>query len=255
MRLLDKWSIYTVASLHENGDDNTADSFSVPWGVTGGSPRGSSKLWVGGVTADAETSDPDNPYLENKSQMIFAFAMPDIRTGHKTSRGEWAELSRDGNDGGLSADEAAKRSNGWYIPLEEDEYVTAKPLLYGGNLYAATFRENGGVSRLYAVPLESGRPVLWGGGKKYIEFKGIKFVSFTLSAKGEAHTLAASYRVLGDNVTIDTSGNALLSEVVSKDASSPFNAIVVKLAPAGGVRSVTQNNDDALNYWIYNARH
>jgi hypothetical protein len=278
----DDWKIYTVASLRGQGDDPT-DSYSNPWGLMGGSRRGSSNLWVGGGTANAARADPpddDTQHLYNKSQMIFAFLMPNITDGKISVRGgmnrgtiegavDWAELSTENNT--VSNTEGLKK--GWYIPLQKEdsqyneEYVTMRPILFGGNLYVATFMQEKistgssgacdtstfmGKARLYAISLEGGRSVLWNDGDtKYLEFDGIKFVNATVSEKGDTVTAVFGFRRMhkerSDSDIRRHTGNKKnggLSEVKGLDA------LVLRLTSGGG-NSPVVSNDSMINYWLY----
>ncbi|MDR1578847.1 MAG: hypothetical protein LBS35_00700, partial [Synergistaceae bacterium] len=268
----DDWRIYTVASLREDGDAPT-DSYSIPWGLTGGSRRGVGKLWVGGGTADAARADPpddDVQHLINKSQMIFAFVMPDIAAadGEISLRGDWAQLDADDNDVMINPDGLSK---GWYIPLQGAtqeyyaEYVPIRPVLFGGNLYIATFKQKkinpaasgacetsnfDGMSRLYAISLDTGRSVLWKDGEnKYLEFNGLKFASFTVSEKGDTSTLVITYRTLSKvNADSDISRHTEDEDALSKVKG--MDALVVKMVASGGTTPLVPN-DSVLNYWLY----
>jgi hypothetical protein len=275
------WQIYTVASLHLDASAATsADIYSIPWGVAGGMDS-ESNVWLGGGTANAARADPpsdsvDDQHLTNKSQMIFAFKMPDITKpdAEKTLRGEWLELANIGGE--LSGEEKEKLKKGWYIPLRvgdninyRDEYVTMRPVLYGGSLYVATFMESivnsgspgaceesglRGTSRLYAISLKDGRPVFepWGSG--YLDFNDVIFTSFTLSEQGDKPILIARYRKLLDDAEIPTG-----DPIVGIGGPMGEKAVGVKLpgvnaTPDGGGRSPVENNDSVVNYWIYTTK-
>ncbi|MDR1510576.1 MAG: hypothetical protein LBS53_13165 [Synergistaceae bacterium] len=263
----DQWKIYAVASLRGAGDAAT-DSYSIPWGLMGGSRGGSSKLWVGGGTADALLANPpdrDRQNLPNKSQMIFAFVMPDLVEGEKSLRSGWTEINAE-----VGGAKVAANGKGWYIPLQKgnegdkDEYVTTRPVLFGGNMYIATFMERkidtkpgmcatdklNGSSRLYAISLETGESVLWNDGNtKYLQFDGIRITSFTISEKG-SDTLVAAYQVLDQK-----SANSDISEHVSKEELlskvGDLDALVIKMLEGGGGGSGITSNDSMVNYWRY----
>jgi hypothetical protein len=268
------WEIRTVASLRLSGDNATA-SYSVPTGLMGGARKSSpNRLWMGGGTANAARADPpseDEQQLANKSQMIFAFVMPDLADGHMTTRDDWSGLDP---DDGASKIGDEDNGEGWYIPLRgavpgqyKAEYVTTKPVLFGGNLYVATFREEivgigsqgacdtsalSGASRLYAISLESGKSVMWGGGgKKYLEFGGLKFTSFTVSEKGGVTTLAAAYQAL-DRPTAEQSANGAANAEESVSKVEGMDAIAIRMIPgSSGGNSNMAKDDGVVNYWRF----
>ena len=285
----DAWKIYTVASLRVSGDDLTA-GYSIPLGLaTGGS---SGTQYIGGGTANALRADPpktdppdeDNQHLLNKSQMIFAFAMPDIAAegGKKSERDDWAQLSADDAAGSNPAE-----FNGWYIPLREadtsyfEEYVTTRPVLSGGKLYVATFMqekidhnssgicETGGSfmgkSRLYAISLENGGAALWSDGgdgkKKYLEFDGVKIVSATegddiifgieeLAPTEEGKS--REYNQNGVSVSYKENFALILDAGPSGDGSTGDGYGSPDDGPSDGKfpGGVTPN-DSIINYWLY----
>jgi hypothetical protein len=264
------WGVRTVASLRANGDAPT-DSYSIPSGLMGDARRSSpDRLWVAGGTANVARADPpdkDAQALVNKSQMIFAFVMPDLVSGEMTKRDRWTSLNPDAGSSGIM-----KSDEGWYIPLGrvsgefKDEYVTTRPVLFGGNLYVATFRERkvsaghagscesgslSGLSRLYAVSLESGQSVLWNdGGSKYLQFDGIKISGFTVSERGGKSTLIVSYQVLDQNdADKDIDGNTDREKSLSK--ADGLDALVINMVENGGGRGNVTSNDGVMNYWRF----
>jgi len=267
----DDWEIRTVATLHSASDAPT-DSYSVPSGLMGGSRAATpGRVWIAGGTANVARADPpseDEQLLVNKSQMIFAFVMPHIDSGQLSRRSDWTPVNSDNGH-----DKVADGNDGWYIPLQgsvsgefKDEYVTTRPVLFGGNLYVATFRESivdvaeqgacdtknlSGTSRLYAISLESGDSMLWGDGDdKYLEFHGMKIVSFTVSETGNTPVLYAAYQVLNQNhanndINTHTSNEDALSKVDGMDV------LAIKMVEGGGGRAKVTSNDGVVNYWRF----
>jgi hypothetical protein len=273
----DKWNIYPIASLRGSGDNTTA-GYSIPLGLaTGGS---SGTQYMSGGTANALRADPpktdspdeDTQHLLNKSQMIFAFAMPNIAAvpaegGKMSIRDEWARLNAE-NDTVSTTGELEK---GWYIPLQGDdaayheEYVTTRPVISGGNMYVATFMQERidaaspgicgtggsfmGKSRLYAISLESGGAVLWGDRtRKYIELDGVKIVSATETGSGIEFGIAEL-----DPNRARTSMNSINEASVSYNG----NTGQINVEPpddgssVGGSSSLVAPNDSIIN-WHYN---
>jgi hypothetical protein len=286
----DDWKIYTVASLRGSGDAST-DSYSIPWGLVAGGSSGG--LYVSGGTANAVRADPTNDgnqHLFNKSQMIFAFAMPDIAAapnegGKKSERGDWAQLSADVSNDVLSAEEEAKRkNNGWYIPLREadnnangylEEYVTTRPVLSGGNLYVATFMqeridttsagscETGsslmGKSRLYVISLETGSSALSDSDKKYHELDGVKIVNvmeigdkIALRA-AELDAEAVKNNEISKKISITQMGEGDMGVnlmSLEKDLLNDDDEDEDEELSDGDSPNVTPN-DTIINYWLY----
>jgi hypothetical protein len=267
-----EWKVRAIASLRVKKDAPT-DSYAIPSGVMGGSfGNHPDRLWVAGGTADAMRADPPvgddgARRVGNKAQMIFAFVMPDLSRGRHTTRDEWTVLDPDDGDSGV-----ADGASGWYIPLRPAlklqygaEYVTSRPVLSGGNLYIATFRESlarvgsqgmcdsgkmSGESRLYAISLESGSSVLWNdGGTKYLEFGGMKITAFTLSSKGDMTTLVASYEILDKDAA--SAGIEKNTGVEGKNLSkvSGMDALVIKVPEKGPGRSRVTSNDEVVTDW------
>jgi hypothetical protein len=267
----DDWEIRTVASLRSSQDAKT-DCYSIPSGVRIGMlNRNPDNFWVAGGTADVTRADPtrgddESQRMRNKSQMIFAFAMPDFAGGRMTKRDDWAKLDPEKGDSGISG-----KHEGWSIPLAQAkgawkaEYVTAKPELSGGSLYAASFRQStvsvnssnpcetskiNGESRLYALSLETGQAALWGSGnKKYLRFDGIKITGLTVSKKGGAQSLLVSYEVLDRDAAEKSIGqNTGAEESLTKVGG--MDALALKMPDGDNVRkSSVKNNDSVVEYW------
>jgi hypothetical protein len=235
--------------------------------------RNPDRFWVAGGTADVTRADPQrgddsSQRMRNKSQMIFAFAMPDLAGGHMAKRDDWAKLDPEKGDSGISG-----KHEGWYIPLAKEdkkngwkgEYVTARPELSGGMLYATAFRQStvninanklcdvakiNGESRLYALSLETGQAALWGNGnKKYLRFDGIKITGLTVSRKGGAQSLLVSYEVLDKDaaergINLNTGAEESLAKVDGMDA------LALKMPDGDNIRkSSVKNNDSVVEYW------
>jgi hypothetical protein len=209
-------------------------------------------------------------HIYNKSQMIFAFEMPDVKNGEMTTRDRWTELDAD-PFGGMDP-KIADGDEGWYIPLQiatssyHDEYTTTRPVLFQGMLFVATFREAkislsdpgacestniNGTTRLYALLLDSGQSVLWGdAGRKYLEFDGIKITGFTLSKSGDTPVLLVSYQELDkaaaeQDITTNTGNEESLSKV------DGMNALAIMLPTGSGFRTNVTSNDGVVNYWRF----
>jgi hypothetical protein len=204
--------------------------------------------------------------------MIFSFVMPDLKDGEMAKRADWTRIDAD-----VGNATAASGVDGWYIPLRGasagqlgDEYVTARPVLFGGSVYVATFQEDlisagdtgecvqsglAGTSRLYALSLETGGSSMWGGDspKKYLEFDGIKIVSFTVSEKGENSTLVAAYQVLDQGLANTDINNYTKGEEKEETLSKVdgLDALVVRMSSGGGGRSKVTSNDVVVNYWRF----
>jgi hypothetical protein len=268
----DRWKIRTVASLRAKGD-GLSDNYSIPSGVIGGSSVGRpGSLWLAGGTADVVRRDPvpgddTSMRLVNKSQMIFAFLMPDLTSGRMTSRETWSVLDPDQGRSGIK-----DNAEGWYIPLRTAgkhqygaEYVTARPVFYGRNMYVATFREHlmninsGGAcpsgtlmgdSRLYVLSLETGESALWGDGdSKYLDFEGVRISGFTLSEKGNVSTLIVSYQVLDKDAAKNSLNNNIMNERDNLSKADGMDALVIKMPDTDESIPLVTSNDAVVNYW------
>ncbi|MDR3354322.1 MAG: hypothetical protein LBO21_04740, partial [Synergistaceae bacterium] len=197
------WKIETVATL-QTSNPGEAVNFANPHGMA--LAKVDSRVWVAGGTADLQltkATEGDSGWLNNKSQLIFAFKpdatdsngnpiMPLVRYGS-----EWVEVAKN-NDSQASSD-----SNGWYIGLDTQagrEYVTTKPVIVSGVLFVATYIEEKikvtgkeaecvedgelirGNSRLYAVNVTNGSSAnIWNGGGKYLSVDNAKITGLTLT--------------------------------------------------------------------------
>jgi hypothetical protein len=276
------WQIRTVASLRKSGD-NLIDSYSIPAGVVAGSRMDrAGVVWIAGGTSNVGGrghSDAFDAMIRNKEQMIFCFKMPELR---EPTDGMTYRDGRGGDNPGLwtslDADDAKSEMNasngdeGWYIPLRKAtagynaEYVTTRPIMFGGNLYAATFREKVidsesdklcesgevlGESRLYAIEMDSGKAGMWDGGeKKYLTFDGIKITGFTTSMTGRP-TLFITYNILdraAANLSINsaTDGEKYLSR-----SEGDLDFMSLTLTDKSDNPPPITSNDGVINYWRY----
>lgn len=270
----DDWSIELVASVQERAEAVTGN-YAVPSGVAFSKLRGGN-IWMAGGTANVGTRNSDgtdSARLINEKQLLFSFNIgSDLRSITPQYRSSWKQLDIEANDSTLGPSDADKR--GWYIELAkkdatfDPEYVTAKPVIVDGKLFAASFKaklhsttdasrcqleELSGLSRLYAVDLATGAPTLWSGDKaKYREFGGIKITGLTLSQTGGRKTLIVTYDVI-NNVDANSGTNGVDSVVngddkMSKVQGDEINAFTIDL----GETSAKQFKDgmSVIDYWM-----
>jgi hypothetical protein len=272
------WSIRTVGTLRK-GSDAPTDSYSNPYGVLlGWRADRANEMWICGGTANAGGIGEDQ--VQNKEQMIFSFLMPSLaddspglssRAGDINGGSGWTELLPDEGDSGIQRDLG---NDGWYIKLAPAdaeygaEYASVKPIMFGGNVYAATFREqllttSGGLcdtgtvigeSRLYAMGMDTGIAAQWSDdSKKYLTFNGIKITGFTLSSTGSVDTIIFTYSVL-DAVTAENSINTNLNAEKNNGLSKvegDVNAVQIRLYNSSTVKSPLTSNDTLINYWRF----
>ena len=269
--------------------DSIPANYSIPAGLMGDARFSSPEdVWIAGGTANVARGEiereqynqwvpNESQQIPNKEQMIFAFKMPDlynprevgnppINKSGKTTRDDWTEVDADDASGIEPGDE------GWYIPLRKAEngynaeYASTRPFLFQGVLFVATFREDKagranpeacdannllGETRLYALSLDTGRPMLWGNrSKKYLDFDGIKVTGFTLSEAGGTPMLLAAYHVLdkdnaGSNIDKNTGSEDSLSSV-----GGDLNALAIRL-PEEPTPGTIPPNEGVLTYWRY----
>jgi hypothetical protein len=275
------WRIRTIASLRKSGDAAT-DSYSIPAGVVAGARTDKSEIWVGGGTSNVGTrghSDEFDARIKNKEQMIFCFKLPDLseptpgmtyRGGGNGRPGVWTGLDADDADSEMDSD---NEDDGWYIPLRPEEpgynaeYVTTRPVMFGGNLYVATFREkvidsgdsslceNGNVqgeSRLYTVEMDSGRAGMWDdGNKKYLTFRGLKITGFTTSSTGDSEVLIITYEILSKADADADLKQADDDEDSISRSEGDLDFLSVKMMSKSGTTSPITSNDGVINYWRY----
>jgi hypothetical protein len=265
-------TIKTIGSLRTASDAGTTRSYSNPYGVCVGLNRTAQKaVWVGGGTADIgcwrnpmngeeknRARDNIDRAVRNSQQMLFGFKLPSAAEGIST-RDKWTDLSSPG---------AQASPFGWYLPLEPDEYATVRPIMFQGTMYAATFRENkggsqfGGVSRLYAIDIESGSPCRWGveGNRDmFIEFKDVKINGFTLSRVGAVDTLVISYN--GEPKAARQSNGALTDvggpletnnmQLILRYDSEDFPWEDPEDEDGGGIFCPVKNSNTVISYWRY----
>ncbi|MDR3279563.1 MAG: hypothetical protein LBT23_03530 [Synergistaceae bacterium] len=274
-RTWDEYDIRTIGSIRAAAAPTTAN-YSIPSGVIAASRNASmSQIWIAGGTSDVGGRNGER--LTNEEQMIFSFKMPNLETGTMSTRAIWTSLSRDLPNDGIDVNKIPP-DEGWYIPLQAGnadyaaEYVTTQPLMFGGVLYVATFRERKtdinnaslcdsgkvlGISRLYAVEMDTGKAGMWGNDEptKFLEFDGLKFIGFTLSQRGNIATLLITYNVLDKNAADlskrrHTDDEGTLNDVEGLDALSQTLGSGDGSPPIGRITS----NDSVLNYWLYNNR-
>ena len=282
-RSWDSWDIRTVASLQPSDPPTTAN-YSIPTGLMGAARWNTPEnLWVAGGTGDvavgAGNGTDGADHLINERQMIFAFEMPNLFGGQMLKRSDvtkWKGLDASGNSRIERHEEDIK---GWDIPLQQgppgiykDEYVNTRPVLFEGILLVATFRENIGVntgvgqgsdnncepntimgmSRLYALSLDTGGTALWGDDAKYLQFDGLKISGFTLSHNSGTPTLLVSYQVLDQNAAgadIDAHDS---NERLPISSVRGMDMLAIKLPTGGPGGSIPiRPNDGIVNYWRF----
>ncbi|MCL2683628.1 MAG: hypothetical protein FWE55_00140 [Synergistaceae bacterium] len=280
------WTIKTVGTLR-SGTDDPIWSYSNPYGVCVGARGVSAPIWVGGGTANI--GGLNNVVIENHEQMLFCFTLPKLsdlggESPGLTSRGGdinrgsgrtgWTKLYPDDGPGGIDLDAG---HDGWFIALTEEnaeyfnEYATVKPIIVGGYMYAATFRQKKlttgeglcdigsitGESRLYAVEMDTGKAARWSDdSKKYITFDGLKFTGFTHSKIGAVETLVITYSALDDfeasssvDENIKREEETGLSRVQGFQENSAIQLILT--SPSSAIRSPVTLNDGVVNYWHF----
>jgi hypothetical protein len=190
-----RWDIRTAATLQPNAANGRAENYAIPHGVALMSDDRTT--YIAGGTSDVSLKESAEG-IGNASQMLFSFEFADGETG-TISRGDIEEL--DAAAGARSQPD----KKGWYIPLEKsvgygDEYVSAKPVVVGGTMYAATFMYTkiniedaedlcnashmnmNGRARIYAADVKNGSPGRWkkdGAPVKYLEIDGVKIEGIT----------------------------------------------------------------------------
>jgi hypothetical protein len=221
------WNIRTAASLQPKVDGaGTGNNFAIPHGVAV-MTDGPNAVWLAGGTADVESKASGG--IANGDgkigQMLFSV---------KTSihpKDEDGTIFRDEMTGlDVRSDTTPPSANGWYMPLDtvestggkitEDEYMTTKPFVMGGDLYATTFvttkidvtgafdicnMSSSGIqgdSRLYQRNVKSGASGIKARGSSnktgFLQIPGIKITSETdmLNDDG-SHTIEYVYEPTG----------------------------------------------------------
>ncbi|MDL2264074.1 hypothetical protein LJC31_05420 [Synergistaceae bacterium OttesenSCG-928-I11] len=271
------WEISLLASLQKN--KNAVDgNFAIPHGVA--IYRKNNLLWIAGGTANVGTRNNDannSAMLENGSQVIFAFnteARTDSATQYRDmgdGKG-WKELAWNGNVDDVLNPMNDVGKTGWFFGLEKrtkykDEYVSTKPVIINGTLYVATYmdeiiknaekgkcgeRNMNGISKLYAIDVATGAPVLWEGAtKKAQEFGGIKITGLTHSKQGTRETLVVTY----DTVDTDPNKKDDVKDVAYKEdkmnmPSSGAEKVPFFTIDEGAVKGAKMKSaSSVINYW------
>jgi hypothetical protein len=213
-----KERLLTVGSLRKSTDEPTA-SYASPYSVIiTRRPTVPDVWWVSGGTANVAGST----HLQNKSQLIYSFKLPNFDTGETSLRDNWVELKS--NDVNSKIDPTDPTKQGWYIPLEpegasqnyKEEYVSAQPVLFDNQIIFATFLQKkidtdavsekcqdaviDGKGRIYAFDMDTGAGGLW------TDLDGEKPVSVNVSIQGDIE---------------------IITDVVNEESSSE-NAQIVK---------------------------
>ncbi|MDR1021295.1 MAG: hypothetical protein LBL73_11100 [Synergistaceae bacterium] len=255
--------LLTAGSLRMSSDEPAA-SYASPYGVLISKVLGNSGAWwASGGTANitGETT------LQNKSQLIYSFKLPNFSTGRPSMRDEWVELVKSGDRYSQLTVPDAK---GWYITLEPDgqnykeEYVSAQPVLFGNHIYFATFLPKkmdldtvkrpcnvmtiDGKSRIYALGVDAGAGG-WRGGNAVKELDGAKIVSMTPSSQGGKRTLEATVDILDQAVFI-ASAEAHSGDVSIDPQDGGSWAFMTLNGGKGSVHNSLPPGTTLINYWI-----
>jgi Tfp pilus tip-associated adhesin PilY1 len=264
------WTILPIATLQPSDSAaKTSDSnYSVPYGMIAASAV--SSVWLAGGTSDVKTAKTQGlptGIIQNESQMIFSLDASD--DGPPFARDKLKRLSADDTTGLLASE---KHYKGWYIPLKEDgqnrfrEYVSAKPALSRGILFVPTFiqknkintadtsvcgltRNVNGSSRLYAVDVLTGAPVLWKGAKgasRFIEMNGVKLTGLTQVKKDGTETLLLTYDSLDGQFNPNGAGqDKHLRGVPGADSAAEVYGL-----PAASGNTPLSNGASVIDYWL-----
>ncbi|MDR1514233.1 MAG: pilus assembly protein [Synergistaceae bacterium] len=258
--------LLTAGSLRKSSDELSA-SYASPFGVViSRGVKKSGAWWVSGGTANVA----GETILENKSQMIYSFKLPDftIATGKPSLRDDWVELKSDDVNSKVTDPDV----KGWYIPLEPDgasqnykeEYVSAQPILFGNQIFFATFLPEktdtgdvgrrcdstriNGKARIYALGADTGAGARWSGGEKFIELEGAKVVGFTVSTQGGSRTLEGTLAVT-DKDALAQSVESISEEGVSM-ANGDLSNVIIRISDNGGNGSSIPSETTIINYWL-----
>jgi outer membrane protein assembly factor BamB len=268
------WDIRTVATLQENiasasdSDPGNVRHYSTPYGLCVGLENG--KIWLGGGTSNVmvkKSQSAASGELENDFQMVFGFRVPEAGAAI-LARGDLKAL----DDTADTKLEPGDSRPGWYIKLRPggqgtgEEYVSAKPLLVGGRMYVATFRETkrvdtgkaaslcgatrsvSGEGRLYAVDIKTGEAARWTGDMldpvKYIAFNDAKIVDLGLMQTNDAYFVTTAVDILSDSSDFEAVVNAQ-QDSKQRDENSSEN----KEGKAGG-RGGIPSKKTIILYWL-----
>jgi hypothetical protein len=269
----DNWKIYTVGSLRLNSEASTSTSYANPYGVVAGSRISNpDEVWIAGGTADISTKGDgagSPTLLENASQMFFSFILPDLAGTEGTSyRDGWTTVDASNSNSGM-----ASGAKGWYMPLEAasggvgPEYVTTRPEMFAGNVYAATFIPQAvdtnsggscasgyltGVSRLYVVKMDSGKGAVEdnnGVFSKYFSIEGIKITGFTVSNIGDKKRLIVSYSIL-DAAKASSSLESVFSHHKGFSRLAGLDAFSTDMPGSGDSPIGIKPRGSVMDYWL-----
>ncbi|MDR0615790.1 MAG: hypothetical protein LBG29_03185 [Synergistaceae bacterium] len=271
-----EWSIVTAATLQSNktGLAGTKSSFAIPHGLA--VKKDAAAVWLAGGTADIEAKQ-NEPILNGEGdlkQMIFSVKTPlDAKPRDGVIyRDDLAQLNLRSND------VAPPDGKGWYVALETlagasgkiaaDEYVTARPVMRGKNMYVPTFTLSAinlsgvedicntsksgvsGYSRLYSLDYRNGSGAFKGlddSKRRFIQVEGVKITGVThLRNNDGGSTMVFTYDMLSKNPFEDQH----FSKLAAKNGITSLKDGSFALHVDKAHNSVLPPGSTIIYYWI-----
>lgn len=232
------------------GAPEDIDCYTIPYRLAvasnGNAEAMSDDLWICGGTANVPTVKvPGSKYadMKNKKQYIFGFNRPphgveikDDSSHHKMSIISHGER--------VYPNSKSYERKKWYILLGEDdpdEYVSAAPVMYSGQLYVATYLPTRKESRYYVLnPTTGCNPGKEGA--KYYTIKGIHVKGIApVRIDGKARIVLAYTGNFYKSENKDVDGKKL----IDNDGTEGL----LSLSPSIGSETIFEKHKDYLYYW------
>lgn len=281
---ISSWTLKRVASLKKDSENSAKDNFAMPFKLT--IARDPNRdLWVFGGTADisarnrgedrADTRSESESSIFNRSQWLFGF-----RNDRSASAGTLL-LREASSVGQLNADISADQidisvKRGWTIALKPAdssfarEYLSASPLFFNDELFAATFlpdlvpeedeadKENcttpnvKGKTHIYRLDARSGKSN-WPDScaTKYLVLDGIKVTGLSVLSATEGSRLLISMSILDEDRLNKSMVNGKLKDgkgnTVSGVSATRHSDTLMSIAFDSKAKGSVKG--ERLNYW------